>query len=138
MKVLVFFLPVNTDMERQKATLKQSLSSFVMFFPLGTPPSEIISEINKGQPGIQLFAEGGNRKALSNFHLKIDDIILKIKAVDFINAFDFYFKSHFALNIEFKKCHSTFLKFIQKYVYDIDLQKATVTMKNLAPRLELI
>ncbi|XP_055701113.1 uncharacterized protein LOC129800616 [Phlebotomus papatasi] len=138
LKVLAFFPPGNTDVERQKATLKQSLSSFLMFFPLGTPPSEIITEVNKGQPGIQLFAEGGNRKSLSNFYLKIDNIILKIKAVDFIDAFDFYFKSHFALNIEFKKCHSAFLKFIQKYVYDIDLQKTTVSMKNLASRLELI
>uniref|UniRef100_A0A1B0DFN4 Uncharacterized protein n=1 Tax=Phlebotomus papatasi TaxID=29031 RepID=A0A1B0DFN4_PHLPP len=106
LKVLSFFPPVNTDAKKQKATVKDSLSSFIIFFPLGTPPSGIMDDINKRGEGIQFFADGSNKKALSNFYLKVDDLIWKIKATDFIDAFDFIFKVHFALNIDFKKCHS--------------------------------
>uniref|UniRef100_A0A1B0D0V2 Uncharacterized protein n=1 Tax=Phlebotomus papatasi TaxID=29031 RepID=A0A1B0D0V2_PHLPP len=137
LKVLSFFPPVNTDANKQKATIKDSLSSFIIFFPLGTPPSEIMDDINKRGEGIQFFADGSNKKALSNFYLKVDDLILKIKATDFIDAFDFIFKVNFALNIDFKKCHSNFYKFIQHYIYGISLQKIPVSLKSVAARCNL-
>ncbi|GAB0098693.1 hypothetical protein DMENIID0001_144640 [Sergentomyia squamirostris] len=75
LKLLSFFRPVNVDKSCQKSSMAEALSHLVDFFPVGTPPSAIISKVCERTTQPQLCAVGPNKKAIRDFFFVIDGYI---------------------------------------------------------------
>ncbi|XP_055682827.1 uncharacterized protein LOC129789813 [Lutzomyia longipalpis] len=130
LKILSFLPPGN------KGTLKNTLESLIMFFRSGTSIDTIQTSLNALERNVQIYAVGMSKKKISSFHLKIDDLFLRVSNNAY-EALDTFVKIHFSLNIEYSKLHCNFLKFLQHYVYKIPIQETSHSMKSLALELQI-
>ncbi|OXA41141.1 hypothetical protein Fcan01_24092 [Folsomia candida] len=93
----------------------------ISFYKTGTPLQSILDtwKIEKKQPN--LLCLGNNSKHLDSFFIVCDGRILPIEARNPCQATDTLFKAHYAFATECDKNLSGLCKFVQVYLYKLDV-----------------
>ncbi|KAH0561295.1 hypothetical protein KQX54_016093 [Cotesia glomerata] len=104
----------------------------MIFKPIGTP-IQSDDEADFRQP--KLITVGVNKTSLSQFHIKIDNHCISLKAKNTIEAVDYLFKAHYVFNVEFDSDLKIFWIFLQNYFCSIH-SKFTNQMVDIYTKLE--
>lgn len=95
----------------------------------GTPLQSVLDtwRDEKSQPN--LVCLGDNSKDLSSFFIICDRKILPISATNSAEAIDTLFKAHYVFATEYDKNLAGLWKFIQVYLYKLDLESTLLPRK---------
>ncbi|OXA54642.1 hypothetical protein Fcan01_11300 [Folsomia candida] len=101
----------------------------ISFFKVGTPLQSILDTWpdRKIQPNLVYL--GDNKKDITSFFIVCDRKIMPIAAVNTVQAIDCLFKSHYVFATEYDKNLSGFWKFIQVYLYKLDVETTRLPRK---------
>lgn len=82
---------------------------------------------DKRQPN--LICRGIDKKNLTSFFLVVDKVLLPIDATNCTEAIDRLFKSHYVFSAEYDKNLQGLWKFLQVFIYKIDVDKTDLSRK---------
>lgn len=122
MRLLSLLPPVNCKKTGAGATsresLKEALEKLVAYRKSGEGEAAILENPGTKQPYI--IACGPNIKAINDFFLVFDGKLIATKSKNTVEAIDFLMKLSFVFNTEYEPCHSSFFKFLQYKIYNIE------------------
>ncbi|OXA55062.1 hypothetical protein Fcan01_10168 [Folsomia candida] len=112
---------------RSKTTCAQML--MVSYYKSGTPLNSILDTWSDEKRQPNLICLGEDKKNLVSFSLVVDKILLPIDATNSTEAIDRLFKSHYVFSAEYDKNLQGVWKFLQVFIYKIDVDKTDLSRK---------
>ncbi|OXA37683.1 hypothetical protein Fcan01_27540 [Folsomia candida] len=112
---------------RSKTTCAQML--MVSYYKSGTPLNSILDTWSDEKRQPNLICLGEDKKNLVSFFLVVDKILLPIDATNSTEAIDRLFKSHYVFSAEYDKNLQGVWKFLQVFIYKIDVDKTDLSRK---------
>ncbi|OXA49146.1 hypothetical protein Fcan01_15418 [Folsomia candida] len=104
-----------------RAKIEDARHRLVSFYKTSTPYSSILDTWTAEKTQPNLVCIGESSAVISSYFIVCDGVIIPINAKNSVEAVDTLFKTHYVLAAEYDKNLVGFWKFIQVYIYKLDV-----------------
>ncbi|XP_035710226.1 uncharacterized protein LOC110853528 [Folsomia candida] len=112
-----------------QCTIDEAKNLLISFYKTATPLPSILDTWSEDKRQPNLLCLGENKKTLSSFYLVVDKVLLPIDAKNSAQAIDLLFKSHYVFGAEYDKNLQGLWKFLQVYIYKVDVDSTDLSGK---------